>query len=94
MREESKKQIKSGNPSMDPATWCVLPYESDRLVGTGVEPHLSVSEKDLQDAYWNKCTQREKENLRKSYNEFLKDDIRGRSLLENVCGKHNLQDGE
>lgn len=70
----------------------ILPYEgNEHLVGTTDEPQIPISEKETQDAYWANCTEEEKANLRRSYNEFLKDDARGRSILEKVCGKHNLQ---
>lgn len=71
----------------------ILPYEgNEELVGTTDEPQIPLSEKEIQDAYWKNCTEKEKENLRKSYNVFLKDDERGKLILEKTCGKHNLQD--
>lgn len=71
----------------------ILPYEGNKhLIGTTDEPHIPISEKETQDAYWANCTEEEKANLRGSYNEFLKDDSRGRSILEKFCGKHNLQE--
>ena len=70
----------------------ILPYEgNEHLVGTNDEPKVPLSEKETQDAYWANCSEEEKKNLRSSYNEFYKNDKRGRAILEQFCGKHNLQ---
>lgn len=70
----------------------ILPYEgNEHLVGTTDEPEVPLSEKETQDTYWANCSEEEKKNLRKNYNTFT-EDSKGRSILEKVCGKHNLQD--
>lgn len=71
----------------------ILPYKgNEHLVGTTDEPQIPLLERERQDTYWNSCTQLEKAFLRESYNDFLKEDVKGRSILEDLCGKHNLQD--
>lgn len=71
----------------------ILPYEgNEHLIGTTNEPVIPFSEREKQDAYWARCTEQEKANLRNSYKIGLKYDEKGRHVLEKVCGKHNLQE--
>lgn len=83
--------IASGGLKYNIDSYDVLPFKgNEHLVGTTNEPQIPLSEKELQDVYWNGCTEQQKLNLRLSYNGFS-EGSEARSILEKTCGKHNLQ---